>query len=107
MFLPLKNRFDYLKSIPNKVVDAIQHKVPIFTCQKGQTEFLIKKYNLGFVYEDSKSLLNQLKWFCKNKNYDLVKKNYDNLEIDVKFNHDLNYKKIIDKIEFDLEQKIN
>ena len=81
--------------------------MPIFTCQKGQTEFLIKKYNLGFVYEDSKSLLNQLKWFCKNKNYDLVKKNYDNLEIDVKFNHDLNYKKIIDKIEFDLEQKIN
>ena len=31
VFLPIKNRVDYIKSLPNKVIDAIQYKLPIFT----------------------------------------------------------------------------
>ena len=44
----------------------IFHKRQIQSIKK-LSRFLIKKYNLGFVYEDSKSLLNQLKWFFKSR----------------------------------------
>jgi hypothetical protein len=102
VFLPIKNRFDYLKSLPNKVVDAIQNKLPIFTSLQGETKFFIEKYKIGFIYKNDFDLLNNLKWFCDNSNYNLIKKNYENSELKKIFNHELNYKKIIDKINFDL-----
>jgi hypothetical protein len=102
VFLPIKNRFDYLKSIPNKVVDAIQYKLPIFTSLKGETKFLIEKYNLGFFYENDIDLLNKLKLFSSGLNRNLFKKHFDNPQVEQMFDHDLNYKKILNKIKFDL-----
>jgi hypothetical protein len=97
-FLPIKNRFDFLKSIPNKVVDSIQYKLPIFTCLLGETKSIVQKYNLGFIYGDHHDLQDQLTSFCNGLVYGKIKKNYENPELQKIFDHNLNYQKILDKI---------
>lgn len=98
VFLPINNRIDYFKSLPNKIVDAVQYKLPIFTSLEGEAKLLINKFKIGFVYKNEKDLLDKLKWFCHDSNYKLLKKNYDNSVINDMFNHTLNYKKILDVI---------
>ena len=105
VFLPIKNRFDYINSLPNKVIDAIQYRLPIFTSLQGETKFLIEKYNLGFVYNDYKDLQSKLQWYCQNNNANIIKKNFYNKAIENLFNHDFNYKKIVNRIKLDLESK--
>lgn len=106
VFLPINNRFDYLKSIPNKIVDAINYKLPIFTSLGGEAKSLIEKFEIGFFYKNHETLLQNLVWFCDNKNHKLFKKNYDNSELQTLFDHDSNYKKILNKIEFDLNNRM-
>ena len=105
VFLPIKNRFDYLKSIPNKIVDAIQYKLPIFTSLEGEVKSLVEKFKIGFFYKNHETLLKKLEWFCDHKNRISVKQNYDNSDLQTIFDHDLNYSKIINKIELDLKNK--
>ena len=102
-FLPIKNRFDFLKSIPNKVVDSIQYKLPIFTCLLGETKSIVQKYNLGFIYGDHHDLQDQLTSFCNGLVYGKIKKNYENPELQKIFDHNLNYQKILDKIVLNLK----
>jgi hypothetical protein len=103
VFLPIKNRFDYIKSIPNKIVDAIQYHLPIFTCLQGETKKLVQKYNLGFVYEDYKELQDKINYFFISSNFSLIKKNFENPTLQNIFNHKLNYQSILDRIKIDLK----
>ena len=104
VYLPIKNRIDFSKSIPNKIVDAIQFKVPIITCLKGETGKLIKRYKIGFVYKNHSDLLLYLKKISKKEVYLKIKKNYLNSKIDNLFNHDKNYEKIFNRIYNDLNK---
>ena len=104
VYLPIKNRIDFLKSIPNKVVDAIQFKVPIITCLKGETGVLIKRYKIGFVYKNDYDLLLCLKKISKKEVNLKIKKNYLNPKIDKLFNHDKNYERILNRIKSDLNK---
>lgn len=98
VFLPIKNRFDYLRSVPNKVIDAIQYKLPIFTSLKGVTEKIINKYNIGYVFSDHDDLKYKLEKFFEYDFFIKISDNYNNKDIKSEFDHDLNYKKILDKI---------
>ena len=102
VYLPIKNRLDFSKSIPNKIVDAIQFKVPIITCLKGETEKLIKRYKIGFVYKSHSDLLLYLKKISKKEVSLKIKKNYLNSKLDKLFNHDKNYERILSRIKSDL-----
>jgi glycosyltransferase involved in cell wall biosynthesis len=65
---PYKNRTDFMKSIPNKIIDAINFGIPILSPLKGDVEDLIKKNKIGFVYHDQKSLVNAIYILVNNKN---------------------------------------
>ena len=103
VFLPIKNRFDYIKSIPNKIVDAIQYRLPIFTCLRGETKKLVQKYNLGFIYDDYKELQDKINNFFISSNFNLIKKNFENPILKDMFDHKLNYQIILDRIRSDLK----
>ena len=98
VFLPIKNRFDYLRSVPNKVIDAIQYKLPIFTSLKGDTEKIINKYNIGYVYSNHEDLKYKLEKFFEYEFFIKISDNYNNKDIKSEFDHDLNYRKLLDKI---------
>lgn len=99
VFLPIRNRFDYLRSIPNKVIDAIQYKLPIFTSLNGETGKIIEKYNIGFVYSNHEELQNKLEKFFDQDHFNKIVDNFNVKKIKSEFNHDLNYKKLVNKIE--------
>jgi spore maturation protein CgeB len=56
-----------MKSIPNKIIDAIKFGVPLLSPLKGDVEDLIKKNKIGFVYHDQKSLVNAIYILVNNK----------------------------------------
>jgi len=103
VFLPINNRFDYLKSIPNKIVDAVQYNLPIFTSLMGEAKFLIQKYNIGFVYNNENELKDCLKWFASGSNYNKIKKNYNSSDIKKAFDHNQNYNNLVNKIKNNLK----
>ncbi|RLA08706.1 MAG: hypothetical protein DRQ51_01755 [Gammaproteobacteria bacterium] len=53
---PYKTIESFNMSVPNKIVDSLSFGLPILTPLKGEMANLIKKYNVGFNYNDSKSL---------------------------------------------------
>jgi glycosyltransferase involved in cell wall biosynthesis len=65
---PYKNRDDFLKSIPNKILDAIKFGIPLLSSLKGEVEDLIKKNKIGFVYHDQKSLVKAICILINNEN---------------------------------------
>ena len=65
---PYKNKDDFMKSIPNKIIDAIKFGIPLLSPLKGNIEDLIKKNKIGFVYHDQKSLVNAIYILVNNKN---------------------------------------
>lgn len=69
---PYKNKTDFMKSIPNKIIDAINFGIPLLSSLKGEVEDLIKKNEIGFVYHDQKSLENAI--FILANNINLHKK---------------------------------
>ena len=103
VFLPIKNRFDFIKCLPNKFIDALQYKLPIITCLKGEARKLIQKYKLGFVYNNASELKYILSSFSKKTKIDSIKKNFNHPDIKQMFDHDLNYKKLIDRIKSDIQ----
>jgi glycosyltransferase involved in cell wall biosynthesis len=65
---PYKNKDDFMKSIPNKVVDAIKFGIPLLSSLKGEVESLIKKNEIGFIYYNEKSLINIIDFLLNNVN---------------------------------------
>jgi glycosyltransferase involved in cell wall biosynthesis len=57
---PYKNKDDFVKSVPNKIIDAIKFGIPLLSSLRGEVEDLIKKNRIGFVYHDQKSLINAI-----------------------------------------------
>ena len=65
---PYKNKTDFMKSIPNKIIDAIKFGIPLLSPLKGEVEDLIKKNKIGFVYYDQKSLVKAICILINNEN---------------------------------------
>lgn len=65
---PYKNKTDFMKSIPNKIIDAIKFGIPLLSSLKGEVEDLIKKNKIGFVYHDQKSLVKAICILINNEN---------------------------------------
>ena len=49
---PYKNSFDFILSIPNKIVDALSLSLPILSPLKGEVAKLIEENEVGFTYND-------------------------------------------------------
>jgi glycosyltransferase involved in cell wall biosynthesis len=65
---PYKNKTDFMKSIPNKIIDSINFGIPLLSPLKGDVEDLIKKSKIGLFYHDQKSLVNAIYILVNNKN---------------------------------------
>ena len=65
---PYKNKDDFMKSIPNKIIDAIKFGIPLLSSLRGEVEELIKKNKIGFFYHDQKSLVNAIYILVNNIN---------------------------------------
>lgn len=50
--VPIKNRFDFMMSIPNKPIEYMAHGVPLLSSLKGELESLIEKEKIGFHYNN-------------------------------------------------------
>jgi glycosyltransferase involved in cell wall biosynthesis len=50
--LPYQNDPDFLKSIPNKVIEYLAHGLPVVTCLRGVVGNLIEQENCGFLYQE-------------------------------------------------------
>ena len=64
---PYKNKPDFVKSIPNKVIDALKFGLPLVSPLKGEVQSLIKNYKIGVSYNDAQSLGVSLKKLINNK----------------------------------------
>jgi glycosyltransferase involved in cell wall biosynthesis len=65
---PYKNKDDFMKSVPNKIIDAIKFGIPLLSSLRGEVEDLIKKNKIGFFYHDQKSLVNAIYILVNNIN---------------------------------------
>ena len=65
---PYKNTDDFMKNIPNKVIDATKFGIPLLTSLRGEVENLIKKNKIGFMYNSEKSLINIINVLSNNVN---------------------------------------
>ena len=75
---PYKNNPDFVKSIPNKVIDAFKFGLPLISPLKGEVRNLIKNYKVGVSYSDKKSLLILLKKLISSR---IICKSYSNNSI--------------------------
>ena len=57
---PIRNRFDYQLSIPNKPIEYLSAGKPVLTPLKGELEELINKHNVGCIYNDSPGSLSTI-----------------------------------------------
>ena len=76
--MPYKNNPDFVKSIPNKVIDAFKFGLPLISPLKGEVRNLIKNYKVGVSYSDKKSLLILLKKLISSR---IICKSYSNNSI--------------------------
>ena len=64
---PYKNSSDLQISVPNKVIDSLMLGLPIISPLKGEVQSLIKKYSVGYIYNNSQSLFEKVKIMIANK----------------------------------------
>jgi len=57
---PLRNRFDYLMSIPNKPIEYLSNGIPVLTPLRGELEKLITEHNVGCVYNNQPGNLSEI-----------------------------------------------
>ncbi len=107
---PIENRIDYLNSLSNKFFEYISSGLPIITSLKGVTEEVIKRYEIGFTYNNTETLIN----FMENLYFDkkLHKKLSSNAKklFEAKFSSEIIYKDYAchcEKIVFDYKSKSN
>ena len=64
---PYRNTDDFIRSIPNKILDALSLGLPIITPLSGEVEILIKKNELGLYYTDAQSLADSINTLYQDK----------------------------------------
>ena len=64
---PYRNTQDFIKSIPNKIIDYLSHGKVIVSPLDGEVTTLIKRHDVGFVYSEAKhnKLFDVLKKLCE------------------------------------------
>ena len=65
--VPIKNRFDFIMSIPNKPIEYLSFGVPVITSLRGELSKLIDYYNIGRVYTNEIDVLSNLLLELKSK----------------------------------------
>jgi glycosyltransferase involved in cell wall biosynthesis len=96
---PYKNKDDFMKSIPNKVIDAIKFGIPLLSSLKGEVESLIKKNEIGFIYYNEKSLINIIDVLLNNVNLHRKISNNCKKIYKEKFKFNKIYNKLIQNLE--------
>lgn len=61
MLAPYNNTEDFIKSIPNKVIDSMLLGMPLLSSLEGEVKSVISKHNIGFSYYTADQLLEQVK----------------------------------------------
>ena len=64
---PYKNIDNFSINIPNKIVDALILGLPILSPLRGEVENMIKKYQVGFTYDEKKDLSTCIQTLIKDK----------------------------------------
>ncbi len=64
---PYKNIDNYTINIPNKIVDALILGLPILSPLRGEVENMIKKYQVGFTYDEKNDLSTCIQALIKDK----------------------------------------
>lgn len=63
---PIRNRFDYQMSIPNKPIEYFSAGKPVLTSLKGELKKLILKHNVGCIYNNHSGNLSETIFSLKN-----------------------------------------
>lgn len=56
--VPLRDRKDYIISIPNKPIEYLANSLPIISYLPGELKKLIEKESIGFIYKDESDFIN-------------------------------------------------
>ena len=92
---PYKNIPNFTQNIPNKVVDALSNGLPILSTLHGEVEFLLKKYNAGFTYNNENELYMAINELLSSKETILtMSENAKKLYHD-KFDFEKNYNELV------------
>ena len=62
---PYRNRDDFKKSIPNKIIDSLAHDLPFLTSLEGEVKNLASKFEAGLFYQNSESLFRHCMLFLQ------------------------------------------
>lgn len=65
---PYKNTDNFIRNIPNKILDALSLGLPILTPLSGEVEKLVKNNNIGLYYDNAHSLAHSIKYLISNHN---------------------------------------
>jgi len=65
--VPLKNRVDYIISIPNKPIEYLSSGLPLLSSLSGELENLIKIEKIGFTYSNKNELEDYVRLCLKEK----------------------------------------
>jgi len=97
--VPLRNRFDYMLSIPNKPLEYIANKLPIISSLDGELKKLINDKKIGVFYSNDADLVSIINLFLSEKSkLDEMAINCNNL-FKNKFNADLIYLNLANHIQ--------
>jgi len=96
---PYKNIDNYIINIPNKIVDALILGLPILSPLKGEVRNLIKKYKVGFSYNENNDLADCIQTLINNKKIQKkLSKNVRKLYVE-KFEFNTVYNEIVNHLE--------
>ena len=96
---PYKNKDDFMKSIPNKIIDAIKFGIPLLSSLRGEVEVLIKKNKIGFIYNNKKLLINIINVLLNNVNLRTKISNNSKKIYKEKFEFNKIYSELIENLE--------
>ena len=66
---PYQNNPNFKNSIPNKVIESLEHGVPFITCTEGELKNLIQKYKNGIYLNRNKLDISKILKLINNKEY--------------------------------------
>lgn len=66
---PYQNNPNFKNSIPNKVIESLEHGVPFITCTEGELKSLIQKYKNGIYLNRNKLDISKILKLINNKEY--------------------------------------
>lgn len=96
--VPLRNRYDYLISIPNKPIEYIANNVPILSSLSGELKTLIENENIGYCFNNTSELKEIIDQNINKTGLTELKNNCKRV-FDKKFNSKIVYPRLVEHLE--------